>query len=118
MKVTIMSRWDAVFYCYNPHTEPTVMISIYGYDAKVGDLMGDEDAAKVAELLCAYPDTDVIVHCDAGISRSAGIAAAILKHTTGDDSSIFENGLYDPNQWCYQKTLKALAATQTEQNIH
>ena len=145
MKVTIMSRWDAVFYCYNPHTEPTVMISIsdphmqyaaepfcseenkvlqilslcfadadqpgpdiYGYDAKVEDLMGDEDAAKVAELLCAYPDTDVIVHCDAGISRSAGIAAAILKHTTGDDSSIFENGLYDPNLWCYQKTLEAL----------
>ena len=28
MNVTVMSRWDAVFYCYNPHTEPTVMISI------------------------------------------------------------------------------------------
>ena len=81
---------------------------IYGYDAKVEDLMRDEDAAKVAELLSAYPNTDVIVHCDAGISRSAGVAAAILKHTTGDDSSIFENGLYDPNLWCYQKTLAAL----------
>ena len=147
MKVTIMSRSDAVFYCYNPHTEPTVMISIsdphmqyaaepfcseenkvlqilslcfadadqpgpdiYGYDAKVEDLMRDEDAAKVAALLRAYPDTDVIVHCDAGISRSAGVAAAILKHTTGDDSSIFENGLYDPNLWCYRKTLAALSS--------
>ncbi len=28
MKATVMSRWDAVFYCYNPHAEPTVMISI------------------------------------------------------------------------------------------
>lgn len=64
--------------------------------------------SPVAELLREYPDTDVIVHCDAGISRSAGVAAAILKHTTGDDSSIFENGLYDPNLWCYQKTLAAL----------
>ena len=150
MNVTVMSRWDAVFYCYNDHAEPTVMISIsdphmqyaaapfcseenrvlqilslcfadadqpgpdiYGYDAKVEDLMRDEDAAQVAELLRTYPDTDVIVHCDAGISRSAGIAAAILKHTTGDDSSIFENGLYDPNLWCYQKTLQALTAAQT-----
>ena len=34
--------------------------------------------------------------------------AAILKYTTGDDSSIFENGLYDPNLWCYRKTLAAL----------
>ena len=71
--------------------------------------MRDEDAAQVAELLRSYPDTDVIVHCDAGISRSAGVAAAILKHTTGDDSSIFENGLYDPNLWCYRKTLEALS---------
>ena len=28
MNVTVMSRWDAVFYCYNDHAEPTVMISI------------------------------------------------------------------------------------------
>ena len=155
MKVTVMSRWDAVFYCYNPHAEPTVMISIsdphmqyaaapfcseenkvlqilslcfadadqpgpdiYGYDARVEDLMRDEDAAQVAQLLQTYPDTDVIVHCDAGISRSAGIAAAILKHTTGDDSSIFENGLYEPNLWCYRKTLAALTAEQTEKNAH
>ena len=145
MKVTVMSRWDAVFYCYNPHAQPSVMISIsdphmqyaaapfcseenkvlqilslcfadadepgpdiYGYDAKVEDLMRDEDAAQVAELLHEYPATDVIVHFDAGISRSAGVAAAILKHTTGDDSSIFGNGLYDPNLWCYRKTLAAL----------
>ena len=70
--------------------------------------MSDEDAAQVAALLREYPNTDVIVHCDAGISRSAGVAAAILKHTTGDDSSIFQNGLYDPNLWCYRKTLFAL----------
>ena len=46
MKVTVMSRWDAVFYC---------------------------------------------------------------RHATGADSSIFENGLYDPNLWCYRKTLEALS---------
>ena len=50
----------------------------------------------------------VMSRWDAGISRSVGVAAAILKYTTGDDSSIFGNGLYDPNERCYRKTLEAL----------
>lgn len=81
---------------------------VYGREATEADLMREEDARQVARLLRDYPDTDVIVHCDAGISRSAGVAAAILKHTTGDDSAISQNGRYDPNPWCYAKTLAAL----------
>ena len=145
MKVTIMSRWDAEFYCYNDHAEPTVMITIsdtrmqyaaepfcseenkvlqilslcfadadqpgpdiYGYDAKVEDLMRDEDAAQVAELLRTYPDTDVIVHCDAGISRSAGVGAAIVNYFTGDARRFFESGQYEPNMWCFSKVMTAL----------
>ena len=100
--------------CFADADEPGP--DIYDYDAKVEDLMCDEDAAQVVEFLRTYPDTDVIVHCDAGISRSAGIAAAILKHTIGDDSSIFKNGLYAPNMWCYQKTLDALQAESNENN--
>ena len=42
------------------------------------------------------------------ISRSSGVGAAILKHYTGDDSSVFENPRFHPNMWCYRKTLSAL----------
>ena len=47
----------------------------------------------------------MIVHCDAGISRSSGVAAAILKAKTGDDSQIFNNPKYRPNMRCYRIVL-------------
>jgi predicted protein tyrosine phosphatase len=47
----------------------------------------------------------LIVHCEAGISRSSGVAAAILKYKTGDDSFIFENKSYVPNMKCYRMIL-------------
>ena len=81
---------------------------VYGRDAAEGDLMSDGDALLIKRLLDTYPDTDVIVHCDAGISRSAGVAAAILKAKTNDDSSIFNHYRYRPNMRCYRKTLNVL----------
>lgn len=151
--VTILSRRDAMRYCYRPHPFPSVMISISdpsmvyetapffspsnlvlgilrlcfadadGVGARIwvpqeaaipnrtaeeSDLMTREDAAKVAQFLSRHPNRDVIVHCDAGLSRSAGIAAAIMKHFNGDDSLVFDSGKYYPNMWCYRLTLEAL----------
>ena len=145
MKVLIMSRSEAVLYCYFPHKEQTCMISIsdphmqyrhipfctdenrikcilklcfadadktgsdvYGHETDIDDLMSDADAESIAALIDAHPEHPVIVHCDAGISRSAGVAAAILKYYTGDDSYVFENPRFHPNMWCYRKTLCAL----------
>ena len=68
----------------------------------------EDDAKKIVEFLKKYPNTDIIVHCDAGISRSSGVAAAIMKWATGDDSPIFKSYRYCPNTWCYRKTLEAL----------
>ena len=47
------------------------------------------------------------VQCEGGISRSAGVAAAILKALTNDDSQIFNNKKYCPNMLVYRKTLEA-----------
>lgn len=46
------------------------------------------------------------VHCDGGVSRSAGVAAALLKHYTGDDSQIFDNPKYYPNSLVYSTCIR------------
>ena len=145
MRIKVMSRSEAVLYCYYPHTNSAYMISIsdpsmqysdkpfcsadnkiigilslcfadadqpgsdvYGNGVGMTDLMSEEDAERIAALIKTAPDVTIIVHCDAGISRSAGVAAAIYKYCTGDDSIIFDNPRFQPNMWCYRKTLNAL----------
>jgi predicted protein tyrosine phosphatase len=49
----------------------------------------------------------LVVHCDAGISRSAGVAAAIMKFITGSDMDIFGVPVYRPNMICYRTVLNA-----------
>lgn len=81
---------------------------VYDREVTETDLITEADAQLVKQLLCRYPDMDVIVHCDAGISRSSGIAAAILKASTGDDSQIFNSPKYRPNMRCYKMVLDEL----------
>lgn len=54
------------------------------------------------------PFIDIIVHCGAGQSRSAGVAAAILKYYTNDDTAIFKNPRYTPNMLFYRSVLNSL----------
>ena len=92
--------------CFADADEPGP--DIYGFETEEADLMSFDHAQKIVQLLKDNPQTDIIVHCDAGISRSAGIAAAILKYFTGSDEQIFRDTYYCPNTWCYRKTLGAL----------
>lgn len=82
-------------------------LDVYGRVASAADLMNDEKANQVVDFVEKYVDYPIIVHCDAGISRSAGVAAAILKHYTGDDNQIFGAHRYAPNMLVYYKILKA-----------
>ncbi len=147
MKIIVMSRSEAVRYCYKPHNEQSVIVSIcdpymrytskpfsskengvvavlpvsfadadgpgidvYGRNATANDIMQDSDAKQIAEFVRKYQDKTVIVHCDAGISRSSGVAAAIGNYFNRDDSVFFDSGRYRPNMWCYRKMLNALYA--------
>ena len=71
--------------------------------------MQDSDAKKVAKFVNKWYDNidTIIVHCEGGISRSAGVAAAIMRVKEGDDHPIFDNKGKHPNMTCYLKTLKA-----------
>lgn len=69
----------------------------------------DEDARRIAKTVKKYQGKvkQIYVHCDAGIPRSAGVAAAISKYLNNDDFKWFVS-LYCPNMTCYTKVLFAL----------
>lgn len=69
----------------------------------------DEDASRIAKTVKKYKNKvqQIIVHFDAGISRSAGVAAAISRYLNNDDFKWFSPP-YDPNMMCYFKVLFAL----------
>lgn len=75
------------------------------------DGMKKEDAEKVGAFLFSSNLLEKIdllfVHCGAGISRSAGVAAGIMKAIFNDDTAIFNNSYYKPNMNCYRKTLES-----------
>lgn len=134
LRVKVMNREDAVRYSYRPQNEDSVVISIGDVESvyrdsifpsiynrifsvlplKFDDVDGGkncitkEDAQMIKSFVGRHKDKLIIVHCDGGISRSAGIAAALLKFYNGDDSEIFDNGRYRPNMLCYRTMLNVL----------
>jgi predicted protein tyrosine phosphatase len=68
------------------------------------------DAANIAQFIKDWQDKVdlIVVHCEAGISRSAGVAAAIMKCLHGSDDLIFDSYRYSPNIKCYRAVLDAL----------
>ena len=81
---------------------------VYGNQAGAEDLMQAGDARRIRDLLERHPDCDLIVHCDAGMSRSAGVAAAVTEAEGGDSGEIFDSPYYDPNLHCYSVLLEVL----------
>lgn len=72
------------------------------------DLCQPTDAQAVVDLVAAHPTAErVVVHCTAGKSRSAAVAAALMKSIEGDDSPIFNNPRYKPNMRVYRMVLNA-----------
>ena len=71
-------------------------------------LIQPSDAKQIVDMVDAHPDAErIIVHCTAGRSRSAGVAAALLKALTGNDDQIFKNSHYFPNMRVYRMVLEA-----------
>ena len=71
-------------------------------------LISKDDATKIVNFVLAWKDKvdKIIVHCNAGISRSSGVCAAIMKALTGSDMEIFNNPKYYPNTTCYKVVLE------------
>jgi len=138
MKIFVMNRKEAIEFCKHPHLAQFAMISIgtphedykeepfcsitnnvvgiccvqffdldNTYPIKEG-LMKYKDAKKIAEFVSQNKDKIIIVHCDAGQSRSAGIAAAISRYYNNYDFEYFDNPRYTPNMLCYRLMMNAM----------
>lgn len=83
------------------------------------DVMTAIQANEIACFVKTWIDNvdTIIVHCDAGISRSSGVGAAIMKWYNGDDSSVFDNGNYCPNMLCYRLMLNALSVDASDDDV-
>lgn len=56
----------------------------------------------------------ILVHCHAGVSRSAAVVAAATKYFTGNDKIYFDE--FCPNMTVYRKVYEALSESYTSDN--
>lgn len=80
-----------------------------GEEENYGEPITVEQAHNIVNFIKQHLNQvdQIIVHCDAGVSRSAGICAAIAKVLDGDDSQFFNSAYYCPNMTCYRRILNA-----------
>lgn len=66
-----------------------------------------EQAVEILDFMEEVKDDidTLVVHCDAGISRSSGVAAALSLIYTGTDKGIFMDKRYTPNMFMYRTIL-------------
>ena len=70
--------------------------------------MRPDQAQRTVDFVKENLDVELcIVHCDAGVSRSAAVAAAIGKFINGDDMFIFGRPRFSPNAHVYHLMLNA-----------
>lgn len=129
--ISVKSREDMIDYTRYA-TEPYVIVSISGlttpdplfYENEneravlylhfrdtdyEPDCISKQQAKEIADFVKQYEnsDVDLFFHCRAGVSRSAGCAAAAMLYEYGDDSFIFNSFRYRPNMKCYTRVLEA-----------
>ena len=98
----------------NPHVKAVLRLNFD--DAEPEDklvfpyltLMSKADAQAILTFVEKHKNnvSKIIVHCFAGVSRSAAVCAAIMLILTGDDMEIFNDSRFCPNMHCYRTVLE------------
>lgn len=141
--IKIMNRQDAREFTHQPAKQPYAIISIRDVGAQPNEFA--QNPAITGILNLAFDDVDAgerncitandatailsfvtqmmqqtsnfLIHCEGGVSRSAGIAAALLLLYNNDDSSVFTNPRLCPNETVYTSLLTAAQQSMPEQCI-
>lgn len=78
-----------------------------GMTQKTYPLICTEDAREIVDLVRAHPNAEqILIHCSAGRSRSAGVAAALHRVLNGNDVVVFQDKRYDPNRRVYREVVQ------------
>ncbi len=100
----------------NEHTLKVLRLQFWDFDkvppgheeaglSKDSECFQPAQARQILALVKTYPEAQrLIVHCDAGHSRSPAVAAALSKILVGDDADYFLR--YRPNMRVYRTILE------------
>ena len=95
----------------NGFVKAVLRLSFHDIDRSYGDipeliLFSDEQADEILNFMKSnvYEVTCIVCHCEAGVSRSRGVAAALQKILFDDDSAAFKRGR--PNMHVYSTLLR------------
>ena len=138
MKFEVMSRRRIEEYADEYATESSIVISIHADNNEKADIRSTSKNRIKDILFLRFADVDkaenngiqpehasqirefiefnmecrdfskIIIQCGAGQSRSAGVAAALMKFYNKDDTPIFNNPRYTPNMLCYRTVLEEM----------
>ena len=106
--VISISSFDDEYPVFINESMPALMLRFDDVDKGYPNCITENDAKQIVEFInktIANGCEKLIVHCGAGISRSAGVAGAIMKYIHDDDRPIFKNPKYRPNIHCYRMVL-------------
>lgn len=92
----------------NEHVKDILPLQFDDVDYGQKNCITSEDARMIIDFVSKWINKVnlVIVHCEAGVSRSAGVCAALMKIFNGSDFEIFNNPRYIPNMSCYRVVLE------------
>jgi hypothetical protein len=79
------------------------------------------DAKEIADFIKSHDKAQydvIIVHCEVGICRSAGICAAIMNYMGEDYMQIFKSRTFKPNIGCYKLVCEAFGISQSNEEIN
>jgi len=79
-------------------------------------LFKDDQASQIVDFVELVKDKakGLLVHCEAGVSRSAAVAAVIELVLNGSNDRVFNDRRYSPNLYVYSKLLLAWQKTLKE----
>lgn len=108
LAISITDPWNPpVDYSVNPNI---LGLSLQFEDSETFAGISREDAQKIAQFINKHKDSykNIVVHCEAGQSRSAGVAAAIGEYLNGSSDFVFKSSKYHPSMRCYEYIKNAL----------